>query len=127
VSQTFAANAGLIQFPATVHGPKGKLTVNLALDTGASRSVLSKEVLTIIGYEPAAATDMISVTTGSGTISVPKVSVLKFESLGNARSDFSVLAHTLPSSSDLDGVLGLDFLRGHRLTIDFLQGSITLE
>jgi hypothetical protein len=81
VSQTFAANAGLIQFPATVHGPKGKLTVNLALDTGASRSVLSKEVLTIIGYEPAAATDMISVTTGSGTISVPKVSVLKFESL----------------------------------------------
>jgi predicted aspartyl protease len=110
-----------------VHGSKGKLVLNLALDTGASRSVVSKEALEIIGFDVSAELDTVVVTMGSGTLSVPLVRIVQLDALECSKQDFSVLAHTLPSSSDVDGVLGLDFLRGHRLTIDFLQNLITLE
>ncbi len=37
-----------------------------------------------------------------------------------------VLCHTLPPSATVDGLLGLDFFRGHQLTVDFQTGQITL-
>jgi hypothetical protein len=39
---------------------------------------------------------------------------------------FSVLAHTLPPSAGVDGLLGLDFLRGQVLTVDFRSGRVTV-
>jgi hypothetical protein len=35
--------------------------------------------------------------------------------------------HTLPPSAGVDGLLGLDFLRGMRFTADFRAGALTLE
>ncbi len=37
-----------------------------------------------------------------------------------------IVCHTLPSSAVIDGLLGLDFLRGQSLTIDFRNGLLTL-
>jgi hypothetical protein len=37
-----------------------------------------------------------------------------------------VLSHTLPPSATIDGLLGLDFLRGKKLTIDFRQADVSL-
>jgi hypothetical protein len=36
------------------------------------------------------------------------------------------LSHTLPPSAGIDGLLGLDFMRGQRLEIDFVRGFVTL-
>jgi hypothetical protein len=38
-----------------------------------------------------------------------------------------MVCHTLPPSASIDGLLGLDFLRDRRLTIDFRTGQITLR
>lgn len=38
----------------------------------------------------------------------------------------AVVAHTLPPSATVDGLLGLDFLRERLLTVDFRVGSISL-
>ena len=40
---------------------------------------------------------------------------------------FFLICHTLPASVSVDGLLGLDFLRGQRLTIDFRAGRIALR
>ena len=45
---------------------------------------------------------------------------------GQERVDFAVLGHTLPPSAGVDGLLGLDFLRGQSLTVDFRTGHVTL-
>jgi hypothetical protein len=37
-----------------------------------------------------------------------------------------VLSHALPPTTGIDGLLGLDFLRGSVLTIDFQNGQIDL-
>jgi hypothetical protein len=46
--------------------------------------------------------------------------------MGQERRHFPVLAHTLPPSASVDGLLDLDYVRGQMLNIDFRQGTISL-
>ena len=54
----------------------------------------------------------------------PMVVLEKITAIGKERMTFPVLAHTLPPSAGVDGLLGLDFLRGEVLTVDFRLGEI---
>lgn len=65
-------------------------------------------------------------TTASGVEYVPRIAMDRLEELGQHRRGSQVVAHTLPPSTTVDGLLGLDFFRGTRLTIDFANGRITL-
>jgi len=99
----------------------------LALDTGATGTMVNWDLLILIGYDPAAVQDRIQVTTGSGVEYVPQVKLQRIESLDTERPDFPVLCHTLPPTAMVDGLLGLDFVRGERLTIDFVNGAVELR
>jgi hypothetical protein len=59
------------------------------------------------------------VTTGSGVEFAPRVELQRLTALGLERYGLQVLGHTLPASSGVDGLLGLDFFRGLRLSVDF--------
>jgi hypothetical protein len=80
-----------------------------------------------IGYNPAASPDRVRLTTASGIESAPRVIVEAIEALGETRRNFPLVCHTLPESTAVDGLLGLDFLRGMRLGIDFRTGIIELS
>ena len=69
----------------------------------------------------------VRIITGSGAVSVPLLSVERIEALGKAVTNMRVVCHTLPSRAGIDGVLGLDFLRGERLVVDFREGLLALE
>jgi hypothetical protein len=71
-----------------------------------------------IGYDPALTTDRVQVTTGSGVEFAPRVELHRLTALGQDRYGLEVLRHTLPPSSGVDGLLGLDFFRGLCLSID---------
>jgi len=103
------------------------LTVRLALDTGAVNSLISREALALIGYDPAVASDTIRIASASGTLELPRITVGRIHSLGHDREGFPIICHTLPPAVRLDGLLGLDFLRGERLVVDFRQGLVSLE
>lgn len=81
-------------------------------------------MLVALGYDPALAPDRIQITTGSGVEFAPRVVLQKITALGLERTAFPVLGHTLPPSAAVDGLLGLDFFRGHVLTIDFRAGRV---
>ena len=127
MTETFDPRRGLVIVRTELFGPSGSVVLRLALDTGASGTLVNAGLLVAVGYDPALAPTRVQVTTGSGVESVPRVEVSRIEALGQTRTGFIVLAHTLPSSASIDGLLGLDFLRGHVLHIDFLQGHITLN
>ena len=93
--------------------------VRLALDTGATGTLVNPGPLLTVGYDPALASERVQVTTGSGVEFVPRLGVLKISALTCVRENFPVLAHTLPPSATVDGLLGLDFFRGGRLELDF--------
>lgn len=116
---------GLVIFPAVVSGPTGNVAVRLALDTGATESVISKSTLIRAGYNLSSA-PVVPVITGSGRVFIPLVSIDKLEALGQTQTGVTVQAHTLPSGLPVDGLLGLDFLRVYRLVVDFRTGQIIL-
>lgn len=123
---SFDSQQGLIIVRAELWGPRGSGVMRLALDTGATSTVVNVGMLVAIGYDPALAADRVQVTTGSGIEFAPRVIVEKVVALGHARSGFPVLGHTLPPSAGVDGLLGLDFLRGRNLVVDFRAGHVTL-
>lgn len=126
MSLPFNPGEGLIVVPTRLYGPAGDAIVRLALDTGATGTVVNWDLLVLIGYDPAAVPERVQMTTGSGVEFAPRLMMDKIEALGKQRARFPVLCHTLPPSSTVDGVLGLDFCRGCKLAVDFRAGLVTL-
>jgi aspartyl protease family protein len=116
MSQPFNAQRGLIEVPAELEGPAKKVRLKLAVDTGASYSLIPVGLLVAAGYDPALAPVRVQVTMGSGVVYLPYLPVLRLSALGHHRTNFSVLGHTLPPSASIEGLLGLDFMRGQVLT-----------
>jgi len=126
VSLPFDPQQGLIIVRTELWGPTGSALLRLALDTGATATVVNIAMLVAVGYDPALAPTRVHVTTGSGVEYAPRVTLSRILALGQERVDFPVLGHTLPPSAGVDGLLGLDFLRGQSLTVDFRTGHVTL-
>ena len=126
MSYPFDPHQGLIIVPAELWGPNGSAVLRLALDTGATGTVVNTGMLVALGYDPALIPDRIQVTTGSGVEFAPRVLLDRIMVLGRVSAGFPVLGHTLPSSAGIDGLLGLDFFRGFSLTIDFRTGQVVL-
>jgi predicted aspartyl protease len=126
VSTAFDAKQGLVIISARLWGPTGDAVARLALDTGATGTLVRTAILVSLGLDPAAAPERIQVTTGSGVVYAPRIRVARISALERERRSFPILSHTLPPSAGIDGLLGLDFFRRRRLLIDFRQGRISL-
>ncbi len=101
---------GILAVYALVKGPHTWRSVKLAIDTGATRTMLPPDLLIDIGYHPAKATRHLELSTANGLIIVPLVRVRTVESLGCAVKELEIAAHHLPTESPVEGLLGLDFL-----------------
>jgi hypothetical protein len=55
------------------------------------------------------------------------VELQRLTALGQERYDLRVLGQTLPPSSGVDGLPGLDFFRDLSLSLDFRAGQLRLE
>lgn len=126
MSHPFKPKHGPILVEAEVTGPARSIPIQLILDTGATTSLLNEAVLLTLGYDLANVTDHAEMTTGSSVQTVPRFVLTRLTALNHHRFGFPVVAHTLPPSASVHGLLGLDFLRDRVLTIDFRAGQITL-
>ena len=127
MSHPFDPARGLIVVRTELHGPLADVGLNLALDTGASQTMINVIPLTLAGYLPGGAEEHVEITTGSGVAYAPRVPVLRVSALGHEKTEFPVLAHTLPPSAGIDGLLGLDFMQDRILRVDFRQSLISLQ
>ena len=127
MSHSFDASQGVVVVPAEVFGPSGNVVLHMAVDTGATQTMINVGLLAFAGYDPSLVPDRVQVTTGSGVEYAPRVPVERIEVLGQERRNFPVLAHTLPPSAHVDGLLGLDYMREQQLTIDFRRNTVSLS
>ena len=123
---SFNPNRGLIEVEAAIAGPAGIAVVRLALDTGATSTLIDMDPLVVAGYDPPAVGTTIQTTTAGGVVPSFRLPIVSLTALGQTRTNMPVLTRTLPPTLSVDGLLGLDFLRGYVLTLDFIQGEITL-
>lgn len=103
------------------------MIAKLALDTGATSTAVRPATLRLAGYDPTIALERVRVTTGSGVEFAPRLQIDGIEALGISRENLPVICLPLPPEASVDGLLGLDFFRGHRLTLDFIRGEIEVE
>lgn len=126
MSEVFNPLQGPILISIEVHGPSGPVKCVVAVDTGATTTLLKATLLAGLGYNLATAQRQHQMVTASGTVLVPEIVLTRVVALGQTRTNFPVMAHNLPASAGIDGVLGLDFMRGHELKINFRLGLIDL-
>lgn len=107
------------------HGP-----FRLVLDTGATLTCLDQEVVQRLELPPARGV----VGVGAGVGGSGQMSLVRIDSVrvGAARAEGMTgcaldLRHTGAVGLDIDGLLGLDFLRAFRVTIDFEREVLLLQ
>lgn len=102
------------------------LLLPVALDTGATFTIIPWDVAVDMGYDPADSTRRQRIFTGSGVEFCPVVTVRRIAALGMAVENIDVLCHDLPEGSCVDGLLGLNFLRMFDFEIRYSDGIIRL-
>src|SRR5438132_7826028 len=95
---SFNPHQGLVVVHVELEGPASRAILRLALDTGATTTLINAAMLVSLGYDPALSQNRVQVTTGSGVEFAPEIALSRIKALGQERTDFSVLCHTLPSS-----------------------------
>lgn len=122
----FDPERGLIIVPVRIFGSEREMIVRFALDTGATGSLINTDLAVSCGYDPAASSERIQITTGSGIVYAARITVDEIHALGKVRQKFPLLCHTLPPSASVDGLLGLDFFREAILKIDLQIGTVSV-
>ena len=101
MKEAYDDSLGVLVVPAELFGPSGSVVLRLAVDTGATHTMINVGLLAVVGYDPSLVPDRVQVTTGSGVEYAPRVSVNRIKVLSQERNGFPVLAHTLPPSAHI--------------------------
>jgi len=107
-----------------------RLRLKAVLDTGASHTTLDSNALYIAGYDLGDALGIVEIETANGVVQTEMYAVREMLALGISRPDFPVqvydfLAHGV--LSNYQGLLGMDFLEGHKFCIDTVHNQISIE
>ena len=109
---------------------EGRYKFRLALDTAATHTTIDSNVLYFSGYELKDSKGENEIETSNGIIVVETYDIEQFECLGVIKNTFEVQVYDFLShgiTSDYDGVIGLDFLRGHKFCVDITKGEIAVD
>ena len=126
-SVDFNPQEKVIRVPTRLWGPAKELVALLLLDTGAEGCVLNEKFMIEMGYDLTAAPETMSLITVGGIVEAPRVRVARIRAFGFERTSFPITGYTPPSRAGVDGILGMDFFLGPKLTNDFRLGLVTLE
>lgn len=102
-------------------GPVASRTIKMALDTGATYTMIPIEIACDIGYDPATTRKRIEISTANGLILAPLIDIAKISAFGFSLKNVSVICHDLPPESPVEGLLGLNFLMYLPAFIEFYQ------
>lgn len=114
----------LIVVLAAIHTRNEVVFVKLGLDTGASHTTIQPDLIQRLGMD--IPDGQVSITFGTKSKTLPLFRVSNIKSLGKVRDDLLIVSHALPPAFQLDGLLGLDFLRPFEMRVDFPNGTIEL-
>lgn len=101
-----------------------KQKIRVALDTGATYTMIPWKSAEILGLEPELSKEKIDIITASGVEKAPLVTLKSIIVLGKRIEGVEVVVHDLPPKSCVDGLLGLKSLVELELKVDFSAGIL---
>ncbi|HEY2382696.1 MAG TPA: retropepsin-like aspartic protease [Terriglobia bacterium] len=123
VAFDFVANTALVVLPVMVndHGP-----YRFLLDTGASNTILSTAVADALMI-PARRSQMLSTAAGSVPVTVRSVNILQAGAARLEGIEIAVGNFGLLKTMNVDGILGSDYLRQFKVSIDYDNQLVDIE
>lgn len=118
---------GLIVVPARLWGPRGDRKLHLAVDTGATETLILPEIIHGLGYSPRDGERMTKIRSAIGEEPGYMIRVSRFRVLNHEFPDLLVHAHDLPDGFGIDGLLGLNILDQFNCELRPLDGVIRVE
>ena len=118
---------GIILVKVKLCRGEDSLFLKLAVDTGASITMIPIEAALSLGIEPSKSHRHFEITTASGTIHAPVIKIPSFQFLGTTLKNLDVVCHNLPPESAVEGLLGLNFLKSAKVIIDFSRNIIEVS
>ncbi len=115
-----------IVLDGSVSGPDGERMVQFILDTGASITMIPGKVIQKIGSSTIITARSVHIQTAGGTVDVDIVRVDSIEIMGKTVKNIEVASFDLPTETRVEGLLGLNFLKHFRMTLDFPNGKLSL-
>jgi hypothetical protein len=113
----------LILVTCRLASEQAAILCTFALDTGATRSMTTAARASTLGLTLRPSPPVVT----ASRVERPAEGLLqRIDALGLVRRDFPILVMDLPATAGIDGLLGLDFLRDTRLTIDFRAGILSV-
>ncbi len=100
--------------------------VQFILDTGASITMIPGKVIQKIGSSTIITARSVHIQTAGGTVDVDIVRVDSIEIMGKTVKNIEVASFDLPTETRVEGLLGLNFLKHFRMTLDFPNGKLSL-
>lgn len=98
----------------------------ITFDTGASNTVISKDILHFLGYD-FNNKEKVRITTASGIEYVDLVVIDKIKIGGHTLKNVEVYAHNFPESSFSLGVVGLNIMKNFDIEILFSTKELILN
>jgi predicted aspartyl protease len=108
---------------AELIGPVERTIVQVLLDTGASTTVVSRNILRALGCSESVRET--TVTTPNGKVSAEVFSLNTVRLGGHIRRHLEVVS--LPLDAPIGGLLGADFLSDYVVTIDYPAGTVEIR
>ena len=100
---------------------------NFILDTGASYTVISKQIAKELKINLDKNHPKIRLQTANGIIEVPLVTLDSIEVSGLSIDDVAAAVHDFSKDTNIAGLLGLNFLGKFRMDLDTEKGILVLE
>ena len=102
--------------------------LHLAFDTGATHTVIDLTALLVAGVELPKQKEMSLFETASGVLEaqILDVPIMSFANI--IRPNFTLTTYDYLANgilSDIDGVLGLDFLQGYKFCVDTVKQELS--
>jgi clan AA aspartic protease (TIGR02281 family) len=110
-----------------LEGPAASREVDLVLDTGAVYTAISWETAKDLGYDPAASPNRVSIITANGVIEVPKLTIQRVTFRELVGEEIEVICHDIPELAEIEGLIGLSFLKHFQLVLDFKSGLLDIK
>ena len=106
-----------------------RVTSPVVIDTGATHTIFDLNLLLMHGFHPTRKTPVVSVGTAGGVIQAYLTELSTLTCIGLERNCFPIMAYDFLLKGTVEpygGMIGLDFLENHKISIDLKHQYIQM-
>jgi Aspartyl protease len=123
----FNPDEGVIWVAVHLFGPADDRWFRFVLDTGTPMTTIDTGIMDSLGYGAHMATRRSRAVGVGGAESGFLLPISRIDTMGSSVSGLEVSCTELPTWMGVDGLVGMDLLRGHVLVLDCTQGVLRID